>query len=326
MVAELAREPGSGILGLIAVLPAGERRGLRGLARRGAGARRGRLPAHPARDDRRGVADRRPSAPTCGRSGARACRSTCASWRGSCRSRSSWRGPARTRCWCSTTAGCPTSPAAALEPWRGGRRRRWRRCRTSSPSSRASSPTARRATATLGDGAAVGRARDRGLRARALPLGQRLAGGERRGGDLPALDRRVPRDPRRLSPRTRRRRWRTAPRSGSTASGSRLNCAFAIINLRMTPLGHTRVRRRRVRRASGPRPSARPRARAGSASRARRGSTRTSAGRWPPGMTETTAGWCSGNCSAAAISGTPCARQTASMRPTRSRIAGGAAS
>ena len=84
---------------------------LRGLARRGAGARRGRLPADPARDDRRRVAVARRSAPTCGGSGRAGCRSTCASWRGSCRSRWSWRGPARTRGWCSTTAGCRTSPA-----------------------------------------------------------------------------------------------------------------------------------------------------------------------------------------------------------------------
>ena len=43
------------------------------------------------------------------------------------------------------------------------------------------------------------------------------------------------------------------------------------------------------------------------------------------GMTAAIAGWCSGNCNAAAASGTPWRRHAASIRPTLSRIAGGAA-
>ena len=48
----------------------------------------------------------------------------------------------------------------------------------------------------------------------------------------------------------------------------------------------------------------------------------TCSGSSPPGITEATSGWCSGNCSAAAASGTPWRLQTASIRLTRSIASG----
>ena len=47
-------------------------------------------------------------------------------------------------------------------------------------------------------------------------------------------------------------------------------------------------------------------------------------GEFEPVITEATAGCPSGNCSAAAASGTPCEAQTRSIRCTRSTIEGGA--
>ena len=154
----------------------------------------------------------RRSGPTCGGSGRAGCRSTCASSPGSCRWRWSSRRPARGRCWCSTIAGCRTSPAAASRPGArgagaGGEAERGRQALRGLRLLRAGDGDA-------GDGAAVGRGGDRGLRAGALPLGQRLAGGRpaptcrpgspRFGRSSPAI------------PRTSRRRWRTGRRSGST--------------------------------------------------------------------------------------------------------------
>ena len=81
--------------------------------------------------------------------------------------------------------GDPDIAAGAVDAWRAGRprpRRDAERHRQALRRLRQRRPRHRDA----GDGPPLRRARDRGLRARPLPLGQRLAGGEHPGADLPS--------------------------------------------------------------------------------------------------------------------------------------------
>ena len=202
-------------------MPAGERAGLRGLGRGGAGARRRRLPPHPARGAGRRVADATPSAPTSASSAtaglpfdmcflarqlpialelARACDGH--------------------RAACSTIAACPTSPAARLDPWRAGldrarrdaerHRQALRRLRLLRAGRRRRCETVRpyveHVIETFGP--------DRCLWGSDWPV----VNGARRPAEL---DRRLPRASSPASPRTSRRRWRTAPPSGSTGPPAR---------------------------------------------------------------------------------------------------------
>ena len=100
--------------------PPGERPGLRRLGRGGAATSAWSAIAASCTWCRTTCRGRRPSAPTSASSARAGCRSTCACSPASCRSRWSWRAPARTPRSCSTTAATPTSPAARVEPWRGG--------------------------------------------------------------------------------------------------------------------------------------------------------------------------------------------------------------